>query len=246
MSRLFSGSNDRVYCEDVVGFPNSDAHLITMACWIKLTDNVSSDMNVMGYSPTDDDSEGFNLILRSAPNRVGLLLRDSGGSSHATSTATLVVGNWYHACVVNAATNSRFAYTNGASKGSNTSTKTVNGAASIYFGTSGGNTRYLSNTYIAQPAVWDTALSENEILMLAKGLSPLKVKPTSLCFYAPYFGRDTSDIDIINGNILTILNSPESSTDEPPLLHLRKRNFSYKKTAAGESYTSSKFMLLGI
>jgi len=246
MSRFFSGSNDRVYCEDVVGFPSSDAHLITMACWVKLTDDVSADMNVMGYSPTDGDSEGFNLVLRSTPNRAGLLLRDGGGSSHATSSATLVTGVWYHACVVNASITSRSAYVNGANKISNTSNKTVNGAISLYFGTSGGNSRYLSNTYIAQPAVWDTALSDNEILMLAKGLSPLKVKPTSLCFYAPYFGRDTSDIDIINGNILTILNSPESSTDEPPLSHLRKRNFSYKKTAAGESYTSSKFMLLGI
>lgn len=52
---------------------------------------------------------------------------------------------------------------------------------------------------IAEAAIWNVALSDAEIAMLAKGLSPLRVRPASLVSYVPMNGAASPVIDIVAG-----------------------------------------------
>jgi hypothetical protein len=70
---------------------------------------------------------------------------------------------------------------------------------------------------IAHPAIWNVALTDAEVAMLASGLSPLRVRPQSLIFYLPTLGRDSPEIDIIGAQTFTV-HGATASSNEPPFI----------------------------
>jgi hypothetical protein len=66
---------------------------------------------------------------------------------------------------------------------------------------------------IAHPAIWNVALTDEEVAALGAGASPLTIRPWALVFYAPYLGRDSSEIDIVGGRILTVTGASASNTE---------------------------------
>lgn len=64
---------------------------------------------------------------------------------------------------------------------------------------------YPFNGYVAECALWNTALTDAEIESLAKGFSPRRIRPQSLVFYAPLL-RNLQDLR--QGLALTAVNSP--------------------------------------
>jgi len=59
-------------------------------------------------------------------------------------------------------------------------------------------------------AIWQAQLSEAEIVSLAKGFSPLLIRPASLIFYAPLTRNNGSGgwIELVDGRQLIEVNSP--------------------------------------
>ena len=64
---------------------------------------------------------------------------------------------------------------------------------------------------IAEAAIWSAALTDDEILSLAKGFTPDQIRPQSLVFYAPLI-RELQDLrgglTITNNNGANVSNHP--------------------------------------
>ena len=70
---------------------------------------------------------------------------------------------------------------------------------------------------VAHPAVWNVALTADEITALSVGrISPLRVRPESLVFYDPYLGRSATEIDIIQARAITVTGTT-TTVDNPPV-----------------------------
>lgn len=63
-------------------------------------------------------------------------------------------------------------------------------------------------------AWWNVALTQGEFESLMIGrISPLRVRPQNLVFYAPFLGRNSPEIDIIGARNLTVTSSTASSAE---------------------------------
>lgn len=134
---------------------------------------------------------------------------DGGGNSSANTSIAPTANAWQHWCAVEASTSSRACYINGGSKGTNGTTRTPTagtwssfvGAATVNFA-----------GRLAHLAVWNVALSDDEILGLANGQHPFAVRPAALIHYYPmwrlegggddFFG--TVDLGTVTGDPVTV------------------------------------------
>jgi hypothetical protein len=92
---------------------------------------------------------------------------------------------------VTSSSSSRFAFHNGTKGAENTGTR-----APTLTTTEVGRLNLNGGTYasfrgdLAEVAIWTAALSDAEIASLAKGFSPLRVRPQSLVYYQPLVRSD--------------------------------------------------------
>jgi hypothetical protein len=223
MSRSFDGTNRRVYVEST---PVTD-YPFTLACWFKASPGASS-RTLMKVWDKDSLTRWSRVFINSSGgggNLVAHSLTDGGVEGFAGGAAA-ADGTWQHAIGVFAAANDRRVYLNGANQGSNTTSVVANAYDAVQIGLTGTTQDDLTGL-IAHFATWNVALTQAEREMLGIGcVSPLMVRPQSLVLYAPYLGRDASDIDIVGGRLLTV-SGATASDDEPPQMWLpgRKRIF---------------------
>ena len=72
---------------------------------------------------------------------------------------------------------------------------------------------------MAEAAVWDVALNDDEVAALAHGYSPRLIRPDHLAAYWPLGGLPgQNDKDLLGSHELTAYNTP-SWTDHPPLVY---------------------------
>jgi len=68
----------------------------------------------------------------------------------------------------------------------------------------------------AEAAIWDTELTANEMLMLAAGVSPIRVRPANLIGYSPIYGVNDPEPDLSgNGHNLTVEGTVNQSDHAP-------------------------------
>jgi hypothetical protein len=143
--------------------------------------------------------------------------RSGGTYALAMSTSGYSAGTWHHLCGVETASNSRAVFLDGGSKGTNSDTASPAGADRLSLGRVGDSSPGLYlNGGLAEGAIWNVALTDAEVALLARGYSPLLVRPESLVFYAPLI-RDTDD-DLVGGLQLTAYNTP-SITAHPRIIY---------------------------
>jgi hypothetical protein len=139
-----------------------------------------------------------------------LVFNSGGNILTGITVGTVTAGAWTHAAArftLNGSTAQVFASINGATTSGGTSSYTqetlIAGQIASYGGTNvfGGE--------IADVGIWNTALSDAEIVSLSKGITCNRVCPQSLRFYAP-LTRNISDIR--NNRTLTLVNSPTVSS----------------------------------
>ena len=171
------------------------AYPITIAAWVYLSTAQAGELVYIVENP-------------GASSYVELIIRDNGGGSwrivagangagtRAFSTTVLSTGQWYHACGTYTSTATRSVYTDGGGSATN------NTAAGAFAGVN--NTGVACNTLdvgatfdgrMAEVAVWSVVLDADEITALAKGFSPLLIRPQSLAAYWPLFGNDSPELD---------------------------------------------------
>lgn len=129
-----------------------------------------------GGSRQDISITGTNLRALSA---------DGGGTSTADTTLP-TAGIWNHGCGVFSAANSRSIYLNGGAKVTNTVSRsfTIN---RMIIGASQGvaGAGEFFNGSLAEVGIWTAALTDEEVLSLSRGCSPLLVRPQNLLYYIP-------------------------------------------------------------
>lgn len=147
----------------------------------------------------------------------GLLCYALGGGSSGSATAVTPVAapnpsasEWHHACGVWTSASSRAAFIDGGNKGTNATSTTPSGIVSTAIGQASFN----AGGSIADVAIWNVALSDAEVLALARGMSPMLVRPSALVAYWPLSNiasqglnraRNTTDrtLDVATGLIDT-------------------------------------------
>jgi Concanavalin A-like lectin/glucanases superfamily len=82
----------------------------------------------------------------------------------------------------------------------------------------GGNREFKGR--VAEWAVWDVVLTVAEIQSLAKGFSPLLVRPSALVYYAPASGGQSPEPDLVGGNS-HVLNGNVTNAPGPRLIGRR-------------------------
>ena len=220
MARLFDDAQSQ-YLQSSGATPPVTVPPFTLACWAR-TDADSADQALLWIGDKDSPTSciGAIEILAASPSRQVCARTISGGVVGSAVTGNYAVNTWHHVCGVFLATNDRSVYLDGIIKGADTTQ--VVGAASdtAAIGRCGDVTPsdYLSGA-VAEAAVWSTALSQAEANSLAKGFSPLQLRPESLVAYWPlggFFGQ--ADRDLLGPHDMTAYNSP-SWTDHPPLVY---------------------------
>jgi hypothetical protein len=141
-------------------------------------------------------------------------ISSSLSNGEATSTSGFTVGTWHHGCAVFTSLSSRTIYLDGGSSATNSTllvprSQTIDKTAIGCIGRSTNASFY--NGQIAEVGIWNAALTADEIASLAKGMTPDKIRPQNLVFYAPLI-RDLIDqkggLAITNNNGATVANHP--------------------------------------
>ena len=128
-----------------------------------------------------------------------------------------------HLAGVAAASNNRSLYRNGAQIGSTNTTDISSGAYApngVDVGMRDRSSGITGRTWgkLAEAAIWNAALSLEEIRALSRGMSPLLIRPGNLVFYGPLWGTSglAQEIDYVGGRVVTLNGSPPYFQHPPP------------------------------
>ncbi len=220
MSRSFDGTSGNYLNVET---PVVTAPPFSMFAWYYSTSASGNQtlISIGGQNGAFTEARGFKLCLGFASGGENGVFAETRQNFTAPAAKTSVAPSanvWQNACGVWAGIADRRAFLNGGSKGTNTTSLTV--TAGDLKRTAVGLTRELGNYFgmvgqIAHPAIWNVALTDAEVAMLAAGISPLRVRPEALVMYLPYLGRDGPEIDIIKARTLTVTGATSSNNDPP-------------------------------
>ena len=212
MARLFNDASSEYLETDQAVLANPP---ITMACWFN-SDDADAVQTLMFLGDKDAGNQYHHLLAHggAAGDPVYVQSRSPQGTGSAITTSGYSVNTWHHACGVWPSGLQRNAFIDGGSKGSNSQVIGPGGLNRTTIGRCGDSSPgfYMSGR-IAEAAIWNVALSDEEVALLAKRFSPLFVRPQNLMAYWPLV-RDT-DIDKVGRYNLTGYNSPGIAEHAP-------------------------------
>jgi len=191
---------------------------LTVCAWVR-TNNLAQDQVALSLSDKDLTNHFFQLRFNSGGNNVHWGTRSGGDPIQVAATSTNVsVNTWHHYTGVEAATDDRRVYLDGGGKGTNSGIRTPVGLDRTTIGRAGDATptREMRGD-IAHVAIWNIALTDLEIAILAAGISPLCIQRDALIGYWPVGGQ-SPELDVVGGINLTINGTPAQS-QEPPIPH---------------------------
>lgn len=184
MARDFNGATDTA----VVASSPLTAVPITLACWFN-NDTLSGND---AYVELDDNSTNNVFLLYTAGSTLNAFV-SSPGTNQASATGVVSASTWTHGCAVFSANNARACYRDGANKGTDANANTPTGISRVRIGSQ--PAANFADARIAEVGIWSAALDDSEVAALAKGISPLLIRPTSLVAYFPLLGNDSPEID---------------------------------------------------
>jgi hypothetical protein len=193
MAFAFDGNGDYLS----LGSAIKTAVPFTMGCWVRPA-NTTAGMTAIFLGDKDNINSYWALWLRGdvAGDPVQAVARNGTTFDQSAVTSTGYSANtWHHACGVFASATSRTAYLDGGGAVGST----VNVTPHVTVDTTAiGMMRDSTpdapmDGQIAEVAIWGAALTAPEVLSLAKGLSPLLVRPQSLLWYVPLV-RNNQDL----------------------------------------------------
>ena len=187
---------------------------VTLVAWSYITSIASQRHVLQTTDTTGNNAHGLSV------NSSGNVLSESnaGSSAAATSSTALSANSWNHIAGVFASATSRAAYLNGAGKSTNATSLTPSSISLVYVGVfrAGSSNFNLMQGRIAEAAIWSAALTDDEILALARGVNPRQMRPDTLWGYWPLWGIDSPERDMSgNARHATLVNSPTQADHAP-------------------------------
>lgn len=216
MARLFDDSASEH--GEVTAVPAVNAPL-SMACWF-YSDDAGAQQTLMSvaHSVTANHYQALIADGTLANDPIYASSRAGGSARSAITAVGYSVNTWHHALGVFAASNSRSTYLDGGNKATDTNSVTPT-ATRTSIGRLGRSTPglYMSGR-IAEAAIWNVALSDDDALALAAGFCPLMVRPDALVAYWPLIGVNSPETDeVAPANNLTL--SGTAQADHPPIIY---------------------------
>lgn len=191
MSRDFPGTNGNYLAIANPTGPLDIAGDITVAAWVR-PDTVAA--GVRGVVTKEDGvSFQYTLILNGAQ----LIFRS--GTPQANGASSLSANVWAHLAGTRSAAAVRV-YLNGTQDGTAAGGAGLDTSINFVIGNRGGGAGIPFDGRIAEVAVWTVALTAAEIAALAKGVSPLRVRPKNLAAYYPLWGVGAAGEPDLSGN----------------------------------------------
>ncbi len=216
----------------------------TFAAWVKRRGN-GADQAIICVGYDSGSAHYLQLNTRLFNNRVEYWGQGTGTQFGFQVTNDLpAAGTWYHIASRSASSSDHKLYYNGTA---NTETSTVDAGSFTNLQNTTVGARDMgvvtgySDAHIADAAIWDTNLTDNEIDALAGGTSPALIRPSNLVCYWPLFGTGSPEPDYGSNKFnLTLTNSPAQSSHAPvaPMNPTRRREkFARISWPILESYT---------
>ncbi|MDZ4250286.1 MAG: LamG-like jellyroll fold domain-containing protein [Candidatus Nanopelagicales bacterium] len=186
----------------------------TMACWFNRAAVGGGALMGIGSSSVDEYF-GINLL---STGKVRACTKSSTGISCSTHDTVLTEGEWGHAAAVFASASSRTAYFNGSAATTSTVSRTPASLDQMRIGAISEKTlgAYFDGL-LAHCAIWNVALTAEEIARLALGVHPVQVRPDALVCCPPIWGRTDPEPDIVGGFHMTLVGSPLHHESQPKI-----------------------------
>src|SRR3990172_9389244 len=192
---------------------------ITMACWFYSLD-ITAEYTLIsiGVSGSGDNRHGLFISGNVAGDPVRAITRTTA-TGIAASTTGYSANVWQHACAVFVSATVRRAYVNGGSEGTNATSRAPTGMNNTLIGAVQGValSTFMSGR-IAEAGIWNVQLNASEIAALAKGVSPLRIRPNALKAYWPLFGVGSPEPDYSNGGFHMTLNAAPVQAAHAPVM----------------------------
>lgn len=205
LARQFtSGSSQKAEMTSLTAFPS--ALPLTLACWFNqpvLTPYTSPLMLSNGTSY-------YGLFPGTPSGILAAYAFNNPSSGHSASNTSFTTNTWYHACGVFTSSTLRLAYLNGVAGVADTTSVPVFTPSQLDSGYDISVPQY-TTVKTAEIAVWNVALTAQEIAALAAGVEPYLIRPENILFYAPMWGVSGASVEPDlsgNGNSLTLSGSP--------------------------------------
>lgn len=214
MSRLYDGTAG----VSATSFAPATTYPFTMAVWFKQTTPSDATVRHIHAIGTTGSNNNRYTIYVGGDGTVGINARTTADQT-VTTAASYADTNWHLAVAVFTSATDRKLYVD--TLGSVVSDTVSSAPSATNRMRIGGNFTTPSNFfngYVAQPAVWNVALNADEVGMLLNRVPATRVRRNSLVFYAPFFGRETNDINIMGAtNIPLVAGSAPDDGSEPPV-----------------------------
>ncbi len=199
----------------------------SMATWFN-KDALNDTQTLMSFADPGSTTQQINLRL----DTTNAVAANAPGGTAFSSTVIPTSGSWHHALGVWATSTSRSAYLNGGGKGTNTDSATSSGMTRIRLGVSADSTPFgFWDGMLAECAIWDVEITDDEALILATGVCPLFVRPENLVLYTPLIRAVRFPIDLMGGLILNDNGTP-TVDDHPRIIYPSRRHIITPSVAA--------------
>ncbi len=187
------------------------AYPMTFAIWFNV-DGFPPVKTLISIGDKDVDTKFIQLMITGdGPSPIGWRGDMAGSTWNAETTTNYDGGSlvWGHACGVSASATDHSVYLNGGSKGTDTASVTLSDIDSVAVGARASLTKTVLHAGgLAEGAIWNVALTEPEIQILALGYRPILVRPQSLVAYWPLIGKLSPEPDIFSNFNLNIVDTP--------------------------------------
>jgi hypothetical protein len=205
----------------------------TLSCFFNTDkDYLTQYLIYLAQKAKTNEAWGLSAAGGTTGDPVSFLAYDGGGTVVST-TSGYSVGTRHHAAGVCVSDTERHVYIDGGSKGSTTDDKSPDLVDRLSIGRAGDSSPgYHMSGPIAEVAIWNIDLIDAEIVLLAKGYSPLFIRPQNLVFYMPLVRDD--DEDLIGGLSLTAFNAPTIDA-HPPIIYPSPPFLSFPVSVAGQT-----------
>jgi hypothetical protein len=126
------------------------------------------------------------IYQRGSDRSIAIEVASGSDLTAISASGTIVADSWYHAAAVYSSPTSYSAFLNGKGKATGSTSRTPSGINNATIGLqkqASSGTPF--NGSLAEVAVWNAALTDQEIAVLATGMPASAVRPQSLVFYLP-------------------------------------------------------------
>lgn len=219
MARAFNGSNQYAATS---GGPFSLSLPLTIVGWAYMNSS-SGVQQLFGVQATTANYPTHRVIF-DGTNMAAQTF--DGTTSGKASYGTISLSTWQHWAGVFPSVSSRQLFLNGAQVASDTTSTTAFTSVNAGIGAQTPNSvSFYFNGNLAEVAIFSATLVAAEVLALAGGVSPRRIRPGALVFYTPLFGLSgaSTEPDLSGArNSLSLTGSPGQVNHCPVTLFTRK------------------------